>query len=383
MQMKKRPVWENRIKTATALLLAGMVMLLAVLFIAMDKKEFSENENRYLAEFPSVSLEKIKSGEYMSGLESYLADHFPFRDFFMGVKTKAEMSAGKREINGIYIAKDGYLIEEYEKPENTERIGKILGSFAKELEGQEVDVRLMLVPTAVCIYEEKLPEYAPVRDQMETAEIIYGISGIKPVDCSKDLLAYKAKGELYYKTDHHWTTLGAYAGYTAYCREKGMDAVSLEEMTAQTAAEDFRGTVYSKAGDYGREGDPITIYTNPADKLTVEYMDTGETTESLYNLEYAEEKDKYSLFLDNLHSLIEITNENADSGRKLVLIKDSYANSMVPFLVRHYKKIYVFDTRYYKQGVSEFIKEQPGVTDVLLLYNMNTLDSDLGIRGVY
>ena len=381
--MKKRPVWENRIKTATALLLAGMVMLLAVLFIAMDKKEFSENENRYLAEFPSVSLEKIKSGEYMSGLESYLADHFPFRDFFMGVKTKAEMSAGKREINGIYIAKDGYLIEEYEKPENTERIGKILGSFAKELEGQEVDVRLMLVPTAVCIYEEKLPEYAPVRDQMETAEIIYGISGIKPVDCSKDLLAYKAKGELYYKTDHHWTTLGAYAGYTAYCREKGMDAVSLEEMTAQTAAEDFRGTVYSKAGDYGREGDPITIYTNPADKLTVEYMDTGETTESLYNLEYAEEQDKYSLLVDNLPSLIEITNENADSGRELVLIKDSYANSMVPFLVRHYKKIYVFDTRYYKQGVSEFIKEQPGVTDVLLLYNMNTLDSDLGIRGVY
>ncbi len=385
----KRPKIERleqdvcRIKTATALLLAGMVMLLAVLFIAMDKKEFSENENRYLAEFPSVSLEKIKSGEYMSGLESYLADHFPFRDFFMGVKTKAEMSAGKREINGIYIAKDGYLIEEYEKPENTERIGKILGSFAKELEGQEVDVRLMLVPTAVCIYEEKLPEYAPVRDQMETAEIIYGISGINPVDCSKDLLAYKAKGELYYKTDHHWTTLGAYAGYTAYCREKGMDAVSLEEMTAQTAAEDFRGTVYSKAGDYGREGDPITIYTNPADKLTVEYMDTGETTESLYNLEYAEEKDKYSLFLDNLHSLIEITNENADSGRELVLIKDSYANSMVPFLVRHYKKIYVFDTRYYKQGVSEFIKEQPGVTDVLLLYNMNTLDSDLGIRGVY
>ena len=105
--MKKRPVWENRIKTATALLLTGMVMLLAVLFIAMDKKEFSENENRYLEEFPSVSLEKIKSGEYMSGLESYLADHFPFRDFFMGVKTKAEMSAGKKEINGIYIAKDG------------------------------------------------------------------------------------------------------------------------------------------------------------------------------------------------------------------------------------------------------------------------------------
>ena len=84
-----------------------------------------------------------------------------------------------------------------------------------------------------------------------------------------------------------------------------------------------------------------------------------------------------------MHSLIEITNETAGSDRELALIKDSYANSMVPFLAHHYKKIYVFDTRYYKQGPSAFIKEHPGITDVLILYNMNTLDSDLGIRGIY
>ena len=393
--MEERPIWENRIRKATAWLLAGMVLLLAALFIAMDKKEFSENENRYLAELPSMGLEEIKSGEYMSGLESYLADHFPFRDFFMGVKTKAEICTGKKEINGIYMAEDGYLIEEYGKPENTERIGRILGSFASELEGLDVDIRLMLVPTAVYVYGEKLPEHAPGKadapagdqapagSQMETAETIYRLSGIKAVDCSGDLFAYKEKGELYYKTDHHWTTLGAYAGYTAYCREKGLDVVSLDEMEAQVVTEDFRGTVYSKAGDYGRKGDTITIYRNPADRLTVEYADTGETSDSLYNLDYVDEKDKYSLFLDNLHSLIEITNENAASDRELVLVKDSYANSMVPFLVHHYKKIYVFDTRYYKQGVSAFVKEHPTVTDVLLLYNMNTLDGDLGIRGVY
>ena len=115
----------------------------------------------------------------------------------------------------------------------------------------------------------------------------------------------------------------------------------------------------------------------------MEYTDTGEVTDSLYNFDYATVKDKYSLFLNNLHPLIEITNETAVSDRELALIKDSYANSMVPFLVHHYKKIYVFDTRYYKQGASEFIKAHPGVTDVLLLYNMNTLDKDLGIRGVY
>lgn len=406
---------EQMIRKWTALLLMGMTLLLMIVFVVLDKKEFSENENRYLAKFPAFEWGKIRSGEFMEGLESYTADHFPFRDFFMGIKTQTEMLAGKKEINDIYIAKDGYLIEEYQKPENTERIGNILKTFAGELEGEELEIRLMLVPTAVYVYEDKLPEYAPRRNQMETAEQIYDISGIERIDCSQDLLAWKASaqgfdeaasqasdaasrqgfnqasdaafrqgdGGLYYRTDHHWTTLGAYVGYTAFCREMGLEAIPLEEMDARTATEDFRGTVYSKAGDYTRKGDVITIYTNPLDRLTVKYVDTEETSDSLYNLDYAEVKDKYSLFLDNLHSLIEIDNETADSERELVLVKDSYANSMVPFLVRHYKKIYVFDTRYYKQGVSEFVKGHPGVTDVLILYNMNTLDTDLGIRGVY
>lgn len=382
VQRKKQFVWEEWIKGLTALLLSGMVLALTVIFIFIDKREFSENENRYLAKFPAFGLERIRSGEYMSGLESYLADHFPFRDFFMGMKTKAEMGMGKKEINGIYIAEEGYLIEEYKKPENTERIGRIWKDFAGELEEQEVELRLMLVPTAVYVYEEKLPNYAPVRNQMETANILYEISGIEPIDCSGALLAHREE-ELYYRTDHHWTTSGAYIAYRTYCEEKGLEAVLLEDMAAQIATEDFRGTIYSKAGDYGRKGDTITIYTNPSNSLRVEYADTGEVTNSLYNLEYAERKDKYSLFLNNLHSLIEITNETADSDRELVLVKDSYANSIVPFLAHHYKKIYVFDTRYYKQGVSDFIKEHGEVTDILLLYNMNTLDGDLGIRGVY
>ncbi len=383
LKMENGRTLEKYIRGLTAGMLGGMVVALAVGFFFMEKREFSENENRYLAKLPSFGLEKVQSGEYMKDLETYLADHFPFRDFFMGMKTKAETSVGKKEVNGIYMAEDGYLIEKYEKPENTEKIGRILKDFAGELEGQDVELRLMLVPTAVYVYEDKLPDYAPVRNQMETADRIYKSSGILPIDCSGDLMEHKEEGELYYKTDHHWTTFGAYIGYQAYCREMGLDAVPIEEMDARIVTEDFCGTVYSKAGDYGREGDEITVYTNPADCLTVEYKDTGEITDSLYNLEYVEAKDKYSLFLDNLHPLIEITNETAVSDRELVLVKDSYANSMVPFLVHHYKKIYVFDTRYYKQGVSEFIREHKNVSDVLVLYNMNTLDGDLGIRGVY
>ena len=154
-------------------------------------------------------------------------------------------------------------------------------------------------------------------------------------------------------------------------------------MEAKTVTNEFYGTIYSKVNDYSLMGDSITIYTNPEDSLTVNYTDTKEVTDSLYNLNYVNKKDKYSLFLNNLHTLIEITNETAESDRELVLIKDSYANSLVPFLTHHYKKIYVFDTRYYKEGPSSFIKEHPGVTDVLLLYNLNTLDTDSGIRGIY
>ena len=163
----------------------------------------------------------------------------------------------------------------------------------------------------------------------------------------------------------------------------GLEPVPLEKLIPQVVTEDFKGTLYSKSGDYSHPGEEITIYTNPADRLTVEYKDTGEITDTLYNMEYAQKKDKYSLFLNNLHPLVEITNETAETDRELVLIKDSYANSMVPFLVRHFKKIYVFDTRYYKDGPSAFIAEHPGITDVVLLYNMNTLDTDTGIRGIY
>lgn len=377
----------QRIRRLTAGLLAGMILALTIGFFTAHKQDFSENENRYLAKLPSPGWEDIKSGAYMQELSDYASDHFLFRDFFIGLKTKAETALGRKEINGVYIAEDGYLIEEYKRAENTERIAGILKSFAQELEGRELRLRLMLVPTAVYVYEDKLPAFVPeqvqMRNQMETANAIYEAAGIEPIDCSQALLECKNGDALYYRTDHHWTTRGAYAGYRVFCENMEFEPVPLTAMAAETVTEDFRGTIYSKTGDYSRKGDRITIYTNPTDRLTVSYIDTGEVTDSLYNLAYAERKDKYSLFLDNLHTLIEITNETAASDRELVLIKDSYANSMVPYLAHHYKKIYVFDTRYYKQGPSAFIKEHPGVTDVLILYNMNTLDSDLGIRGIY
>lgn len=373
----------NKLRTLTTGLLAGGVLLLSITFLLSPKQEFSENENRYLAKCPAFVWDDVKSGQYMDDLSTWLSDHFPFRNFFMGMKADTEIALGKKEINYVYIAEDDYLIEVYETPANTERIADTFYKFYEKIDTDKIDTRLMLVPTASYVCADKLPGFAPASTQMDTANTIYEKSGIPAIDCSSFLFNAADSEQLYYRTDHHWTTAGAYQGYLAYCESKGLTPISLEDMQTKTITNEFYGTIYSKVNDYSHKADSITLYMNPNDSLTVHYTDTGEITDSLYNLDYISKKDKYSIFLNNLHTLIEITNESAESDRELVLIKDSYANCMVPFLTQHYKKIYVFDTRYYKEGPSSFIEEHPGVTDVLLLYNMNTIDSDSGIRGIY
>ncbi len=372
-----------KIKRTVVCLLCISILLLSLCLLVSPKKDFSENENRYLAKFPSFSAKALLDGEYTDSLGDWLADHFPQRDFFVGLKSGTEIAGGRREINHVYIAKDDYFIESYANPQNTERITDTLIRFYDKIDKTRVDVNLMLVPTAVTIYSDKLPDHAPASNQQETASAIYNESGIPAIDCTDWLLSGASKGQLYYRTDHHWTTLGAYYGYLAYCDTKGLTPVSLESLTAQTVTDEFAGTLYSKVNDYSHIKDNITIYTNPEDDLTVTYADTGEVTDSLYNLDYLKEKDKYSLFLNNIHPLIEIENKAAASQDTLMLVKDSYANSMVPFLVHHYRKIYVFDTRYYRDGPSSFLSDHNDITDVLLLYNMNTLDTDTGIRGIY
>lgn len=374
---------ETIISRITAISLLSCVLILSTAFFISSKQEFSENENRYLGDFPSLTWEGIKSGKVTEEVNAYLCDHFPFRDFFIGLKSRTEIVIGKKEINGVYIGKENYLIEAYQPPVNTEQISQTLKRFAENKEVSQREIHLMLVPTAIYIYQDKLPALAPVIDQMKTAEQIYQESQLPAVDCSQILLSHRDKEPLYYRTDHHWTSYGAYLGYLAFCEEKGIIPSSLDEFEEEIVTNEFHGTIYSKVNDYTQKGESISIFRHPNDKLTVFYEDSNETSHSLYNLDYTEKKDKYSLFLNNLHPLIEITNETADSDRELMLIKDSYANSIVPFLVRHFKKIYVFDTRYYRFGPSGFFSAHPNITDILLLYNMNTLDTDLGIRGIF
>ncbi|MDO5388978.1 MAG: DHHW family protein [Clostridia bacterium] len=360
-----------------AVIITAVIIIFTVLFFVLPKDEFSENENRSLAGLPQLDWEEMLSGEDLSDISDYITDHFPFRETFVRGKTAFEIEVLKMKyVNGIYIGNDGYYIEDYVKPENTEKIIDNINEFAANI---NVKADFMLVPTQVSIYNDKLPQYAQPLSQLKTIEKYYSSVNANCINVYDTLTEHKDNEQLFYKLDHHWTMDGAYYAYVEYCRSKGFTPVSRDEYSVEII-KDFRGTIYSKinysALNYGED---MKIY-NKAFDLNVVY--DGRESNSVYNMEYANKKDKYSIFLNNINSFIEITNNDIDSDRSLVLTKDSYANSMVPFLLNHYKKIYVFDTRSYKGAVSDFVNEN-NVDDVLILYNVNTIDTDTGVNIIY
>lgn len=362
-----------------AVIISVAVIILSIAFVVLPKEDFSENENRSLADFPEFSFEDILNGDYMSDITAYLSDRFPFRNTFVEVKNYFEIEVLRSKyVNNIFIGKDGFFIEDYKKPENSDRI---IGNMNKFQDSINVKADFMLVPTQVSIYSDRLPEFASPLSQLKTIDEYYSRLNMNCIDVYDILISNKNKEQLYYKLDHHWTTDGAYYAYVEYCKAKGFVPVNRDEYSVEEI-DNFKGTIYSKLNyenSYTNKGEKIKVYNKDFD-LTVNY--DGKESNSLYNMDYADKKDKYSLFLNNINSFVEITNNKAKNDRTLVIAKDSYANSMIPFLVNHYSKIYVFDTRSYKEPISEFINKN-NVDDVLILYNVNTIDNDTGINAIY
>ncbi len=355
-------------------------ILCLALLVVMPKQEFSEKENRYLAQFPSFTFDALKDGSYTENMNSFFDDHFPFRDIFVGLKTEFEKNVmRKKDINGVYISSDGYMIEKYESVKDTQHIAETFNKFCESV--GERNVCVMLVPTAFDILGDKLPAHTSTDGQsMDMQKIFDGISAknaikVNPTAALKDK---KSDVDLYYRLDHHWTSEGAYIGYEEFCKAMGLTPSPLESFNKKIVADDFYGTIYSKLNDYAVKGDSITAYSKDYE---LEFKADNKVSDSIFNEEYLSQKDKYSYFLDNIHPFIEIDKKSGNEGKSIAVIKDSYANCMVPFLLENYDKIYVFDTRYYRESASEFINEN-NVDDVLILYNMNTIGTDMGVNNI-
>ena len=348
--------------------------------VIVPKKAFSENENRYLAMKPTFTWESLYSGEYTKEYEEYITDQFILRNKWITLKTLTELAIGKKDINGIYFAKDDYFIERHEvtdvNPEQSQKNVERLNSFIKKYEELlgTGHVKAMLVPTASEVLTDKLPLFATGYNQNL---LIDTVKGLLPSDTFVDvrgtLLDHKDE-YIYYKTDHHWTTLGAYYAYVEWALSAGFTPYSLEQFNKILGSDEFFGTLYSKV-NIEVEPDELYLYEfKEASDYRVTYNLEKETN-TLWDKKQLEGKDKYSVYLGGNNALVEI-NTDVDNGRKLIVIKDSFSHCFVPFLVEHFETIYMVDFRYNNMKVSNFIEES-GVTDILVLYNTMNFVKDV------
>lgn len=356
-----------------------------ILNLATPQKVFSENENRYLAEMPEFSIDTLMNGEYMNGIEEYINDQFILRDQWIYIKTMMERGILKQDINSVYIAKDGYLIERYNynsvSVDQAEKNRKYLAGFIEKY-NQKLGsdrVKVMMVPTASEILTDKLPPFATGYNQNG---YIDQLATSLPEDTFldvRDTLLKHNEEYIYYKTDHHWTSLGAYYAYVKWATEVGFQPLSADKFNIEKASDQFYGTIFSKV-NLKVQPDDIYLYQVKEDMDYQLQYDLAHRTDSLYDFSKLEEKDKYSVFMGGNHALVEVqTNQN--NGRRLLVIKDSFAHSLVPFAVNHFEKTFMIDLRYYNGGIDRFVEEN-GITDMLVLYNTIGFANDANIGKV-
>lgn len=373
---------ENYKKKLLALLLLLFISVIAVLNLLAVDRSFSESENRMLEQLPHFSLKALVSEDFTVDFEKYVSDQFVFRDFWIGAKTDTDRLMGKKESNGIYLGTNGYLIQEFIPPAEEDLQEKIDAIHAFDQATQELQKYMMLVPTAAALYKDKLPKYAIIGDQEAYLKKVQQSlhPDIRFIDVFPSLYAERDQ-PIFYKTDHHWMTQGAYVAYLELCRQMGLTPQNEEEFNIKQVTDDFYGSLFSKSGFRHVQPDRMELYLpKDQEKYTVTYVDEGKTTDSLYAMEQLQRKDKYAVFLNGNHALIEIKTSNTN-GRKLLVIKDSYANSLIPFLLKHFSEINVVDLRYYEEDLVSFVNEH-GIQDMLLLYNANTFFEDPSIKNL-
>lgn len=366
---------KNLHKKITVIACFVILAMLGLFSLVLPKKDFSETENRFLAEWPEVSGETLWSGETAADVSGYLTDHFALRDAFIGLNTACRRLTLKNSAGGILFASDGYYIEEYAPMERPDLIYRSINAFAEN--NPTVKVQVMLVPTATSVLSDKLPAIARTDAQMADYATIRENLRCEVIDVT-DVLA--ATDYAFYRLDHHWTTRAAYGAYVRFCEANGLIAHPVSDYTVTAVADDFCGTVYNKTIPLFPQKDRVEVYTL-ADAAPVTVTYGGATYASLYAPEKLLTADKYAYFLNGNHPLTVIKSEAADATGHLLIIKDSYANCFVPFLTDHYKTITLVDPRYYGKSIHDYIAEN-GVDAVLFLYNLNTIGTDIGIRGI-
>lgn len=368
---------------------AILILVLSIVNLFSGTKKVSETENRELAQKPELTAESVSSGNYAKQYQEYFNDQFVLRDSWIQLKTGFDRLLGKVEENGVYIGKDGYLIEKFEKPDQ-ETVKNTLDAMAVWKEKyKDITHYAMIVPTASEILEDKLPALALTADQDSSIDQAYQTltgKGLTTIDL-RDTLRKNTNQQLFYKTDHHWTTSAAYLAFQQFAETAGLDtsAVTYEKMPV---TDQFQGTLSAKSGCRTGMKEVIDVFIPKKNENTtqeqvssiVEYTDDQKKTGSFYNTDKLDQRNAYEVFFGGNHGLLKIKTPTTENKRLLVL-KDSYANCFLPFLAPYYREIVVVDPRYYYGDLSELM-ETESINEVLYLYSADTFFADTSFAAL-
>ena len=360
------------------------LFLVLIVNLILPDKEQSEEENRMLETLPAPGLTSILNGDFMEQWESYMSDQFVGRNLWRGLKVGLDRLGGSRMENGVYIGRDGQLLEDIAAPDQelfSENINAV-----KSLADTYSDIRttVMLIPDAACILSDSLPAFATVEDQRQMFSMVERGLGdsVNWVDAYSILNRHKTE-KLYYKTDHHWTTQGAFYVFREAAASLGIEGAVSDDYVSYTVTDSFNGVLASKSGVGLNEKEQIDIYvpTEGDDDVVVNYVDEGKKRTSLYDSSKLETRDKYGVFFGGNTSVMDIRTVST-SRKRLLVVKDSFADCFIPFLTPYYREIVVVDPRYYS-GTMEDIMDTYRITDILVLYSGNTFMTDNNISGVF
>ena len=344
----------------------------ALIGLLMPDRYYSEREKRTLTQKPKFTVANFISGEFSDELEKYLTDQVPLRDGWVTMKTYMELAIGKRESVGVYICKDKYLMDKFTSYSKKQLVANAaaLVDLQEKLAAEGISMNTILVPMAAQVLTDKLPAYAPVADYAAILQVLTD-AGVDTTDVLSALVAHSSEN-IYYRTDHHWTSLGA---YYAYCAWRGIEP-NVDEWTQEVLCDDFYGTTWNK----------VPLPTVPAEEITawykhinrsVSYNNGQYETDSIYERKYLSGSDQYAVFLNSNQAQTVI--EGSGKSGKLLLIKDSYGNTFSQFPVEDYAEDHVLDLRFFKGDVTEYAKEN-GITDTLVLYGTQSFVKDTRLR---
>ena len=365
--------------SVTIVFLSFLIIVTALLFV-LPKAERSENEKRTLAAFPELTADSVFSGNFGKEFETYLADHFPMRDVFYGIHSYTQLYTGRNGQSGIYACDDGYLLATPGELD-TDIAKANVQIFAQFAQSTDLPTTVIAVPNPGYILDEKLPNNH--LDYMDDAafQIITDNAGDMQVIDLRDTFQ-NTDEQIYFKTDHHLTAAGSYEMYVAFCQATGRTPTAF---SCATTSDGFYGTGYSKSGLWLKEPDTLEIWkpqTPSAYRVTISDHGTEETYDSLYFEEHLDNLDQYPVYLDGNHALTIIENQNVQNGKRLLIIKDSYAHTFATYAAEDYEMICMVDLRYYQQMTSSLI-EQYGLNEILVLYGVENLVSSTDIARLW